>query len=417
MRLWDYLSARMERYADRVAFANAGLTYADILRIGKPQRREREFRLCEGKTREETALAVLCCLAEGDVAVPVSLEYGANSHEYIRQTVATTKTSPNDLAFVMFTSGTTGKPKGVMLTDENICANLDAIGTYFDLRGCESICIARPLVHIAVLTGELLYALINGLTVYFYEEAFMPQRLLAYIERHGIEVMCGTPTLLSALSKVSTDRDVVLKVCAISGEILTENTARQLSTAFPNTEFYNVYGLTEHSPRVSALLPHEFAAHPGSVGKPISGVEIKIQDGELLVKSQSIMKGYLDDRQSTQAKVKDGWLYTADAAHTDIDGYIYIEGRKDNMIIRSGLNIYPEEIERAAMEMCGIEDCVVFGEASEYGTVICLKYVGDIEPQSLRKLLLKSLHASNMPNKIERVEKLPRTASGKKLRK
>jgi acyl-CoA synthetase (AMP-forming)/AMP-acid ligase II len=317
----------------------------------------------------------------------------------------------------MFTSGTTGNPKGVMLTHENIISNLQYIETYFDLRGLKTICVARPLVHIAVLTGEVLYALCCGLTIYFYEETFMPQRLLTFFQHKNIDVFCATPTLYQTLAIIANDKAFPIKVGVLSGEVLTRRTSENITKAFHNTRFYNVYGLTEHSPRVSALLPNDFVGKPGSVGKTIGNVELKIVDGELWVRSASVMKGYYLDTVNTQEKLQDGWLRTGDSAHFDKDGYLYIDGRKDGMLIKAGINVYPEEIENVVKEILGIDDCLVFGEFTDMGTVICMKYIGDLDIKELRKQLIGKLNPNIVPSKIEKVEELARTMSGKKLRR
>lgn len=416
MTLWQYLKSRMQPFANRVAFARSQITYADILRLECLPRGKQKLRLCEGNTREEQALAILRCIAEGDAAVPITKEYGDTTCAAIQKFVQENRADTTDLTFVMFTSGTTGKPKGVMLTHENICTNLEYIRSYFRLEECKKICIARPLVHIAVLVGELLCALCCGVTVHFYEEAFMPKRLIAYCAANDIHVLCGTPTLYRALARARTAGEFPVKIAVLSGEILCEQAAREIAAAFPYTRFYNVYGLTEHSPRVSALLPHEFCVRPHSVGKPIGNVQVRLQDGELLVKSPCVMKGYLGDEERTRAKVQDGWLHTGDRAHFDPDGYLYIDGRTDDMIIRGGINVYPEEIEAAACRHAGVRDCVVNGRESENGTIIRLQYEGTIGPNELRKFLLQQLNPNIVPATIERVQTLARTPSGKKVR-
>ena len=418
MTLRAYLKQKMSAYKGRIAFAGTELTYGDLLEFGKQKSEKKKLVICEGKTREEQAIGIIRCIFEGDVAVPVSAEYGAKNYGYIRQKISEeNKEDITDLAFLMFTSGTTGVPKGVMLTDENIIANLEYISGYFDLSRCRKICIARPLVHIAVLTGELLYALCNGLTVYFYVEPFMPKRLMSFLVKNKIDVFCATPTLYSALARSNVNHACPIKVGAISGEVLSESAGRIISDTFPHARFYNVYGLTEHSPRVSALLPDEFKARPNSIGKPIGGVTAKIENGELLIQSRCVMKGYFRDELQTAAKLRDGWLHTGDMAHADADGYLYIDGRKDNMIIRSGINIYPEEIELAVKECSGIEDCVAYGENTERGVVVCLKYVGKMPSEELRRRLIGALNPVIVPNRIEQVERIERTASGKKVRK
>ena len=305
MTLWEYLKSKMKRYSDRVALGNSGVTYKDLLNLPERGERGRCFVLCEGKTREDQTLNILTCLAEGNVAVPITKEYGQKYCEHIQNVVSNSQQiSSDDLAFLMFTSGTTGKPKGVMLTHENIISNLQYIETYFDLLGLKTICVARPLVHVAVLTGEILYALCCGLTIYFYEDTFMPHRLLTFFQQKDIDVFCATPTLYQALTIVAKDKTFPIKVGVLSGEVLTNHTSKILSKSFPSTKFYNVYGLTEHSPRVSALLPDDFAKRSGSVGKAIGDVKLKIIDGELWVRSASVMKGYYLDKANTQKKIQ-----------------------------------------------------------------------------------------------------------------
>lgn len=417
MKLWEYLREKMLPHADKVAFARSGITYRELSEWNE-QKNIGALRVCTGANREEQAISILRCIAAGDVAVPASLEYGAKQYCRIAEAVTENRELYPELAFLMFTSGTTGKPKGVMLSDRNIITNLEYIDGYFRIEGLRSICIARPLLHIAVLTGELLYALCKGLTIYFYEESFMPRRLLAFLEQNKIDVFCATPTLYATLAKAKHTELFPVKVSALSGEVLSVQAGDFLSENFPQTAFYNVYGLTEHSPRVSALLPEEFKKKPNSIGRPIGGAEMKIEDGELLVRSPCVMEGYFQDDAATREKIRDGWLHTGDMAHADEDGYYYIDGRKDDMIIRAGLNIYPAEIENAAKDCSGVEDCIAFGRKTEEGnTEIVLKYEGRAVPALLRRELVQKLNPHAMPNKFEQVEKLERTPSGKKVRK
>lgn len=413
MTLWSYLVARMRPYAERIAFNDSRTTYGELLRFESPSS-ARRLRLCTGATREEQAIAVLRCIAEGDVAVPLSPEYGTKHAESIAAAVRQPQEPTDGLAFVAFTSGTTGAPKGVMLTDDNIVNVLENTATYFRLENCRTICIGRPLEHIAVLTGELLYALCNGLTVHFFEEPFMPKRLISFLTRRRIDVFCATPTLYRALAKAGGARG--LRVGVVSGEVLQKSVGRLMTQAFPDTAFYNVYGLTEHGPRVSALPPDQFRLRPDSVGKPIGNVEVRIEDGELLVRSPCVMRGYYGDAAATAEKTAGGWLHTGDGAHFDGDGYLYIDGRKDDMIIRAGLNVYPETIEQAA-KACGVDDCVAAGETTENGTRIVLRYTGSVDPSDLKKRLAAALPPSLAPNRIERVAAVARTPSGKKVRR
>ena len=413
MKLWTYLKQKMAPFASRTAFAGSGVRYGDLLAMEEGGRGGK-LRICTGSTREEQALAILRCLADHDVAVPVSPEYGEGQARKVGQLVAEAGEDLEDLAFVMFTSGTTGEPKGVMLTDENLIANLDGIASYFRLEGAERICIARPLSHIAVITGELLYALCCGLTLHFYEEAFMPRRLLSFLRARRAEVFCGTPTLF--LARAAEKGDWPVRISALSGEILTAGAAQKLAERFPETAFYHVYGLTEHSPRALALPPEQFGKKPGSIGLPMPGVEAEIREGELVLRSPCVMKGYFRNEAATREKLREGWLFTGDAAHQDEDGCFYIDGRKDSMMIRAGLNIYPEEIEGAARACPGVEDCTARQEREEVQTRICLDYTGEAEPSKVRKFLLGKLNPHAAPDLIRKVSSLPRTPSGKKKR-
>lgn len=415
MKLWEYMQGKMQAYAQRAAFAGSGITYADLLALKETGDGGR-LKLCEGSTREEQALAILKCIAGGDVAVPVASDYGIKQYDFVRETVKCDSQIYDELAFLMFTSGTTGTPKGVMLTHENIITNLEYISSYFDLKDAKSICIGRPLVHIAVLTGELLYGLINGLRIYFYEEAFMPSRLISCLTENRIEVFCATPTLYSSLAHCMSKATPPIKVAAISGERLTKNTAAFISDRFPETRFYNVYGLTEHSPRVSALLPQEFIKKAGSVGKPIGDEQMTIEHGELLVKSPCVMKGYYKYEQKN--KVKNGWLYTGDVAHTDEEGYYYIDGRKDDMMIRAGVNIFPQEIENVLKTFPGVEECQAYGVDDErYGQKVCVKVKGEVALSELRKFAAKNLPAHLVPNEYCLSDGFCYTPSGKLKRR
>ena len=375
MKLWDYLKSKMEKYKGKIAFPSLNITYDELLSLGSNQS-DKRLVICEGESREIQAFNIIKTISEGNVVVPVSKEYGERNYQYITNLIESSNDEDiADLSFIMFTSGTTGLPKGVMLTDENIITNLEYIASYFDISECKRICIARPLLHIAVLTGELLYGLINGLAIYFYEEPFMPKRLLSYFDKHQIDVFGATPTLYQKLAD-SYCGNFPIKVGVISGEVLTKRVSEEIFNIFANTKFYNVYGLTEHSPRVTALLPHEFNLKHNSVGKPIGDVEVKIVDDELLINSHCVMKGYFKDKDKTDKKIIDGWLHTGDQAYMDNDGYIYILGRKDNMIIKAGLNIYPEEIELAVKELKLVDDVLVYGISTDNGLIICLDYVG-----------------------------------------
>ena len=417
--IWYELKLRMAAYLEKTAFPNSGMTFGDLIR-------ETEERACsinsagrlipaEGETLQEQAINILAILASGNIAVPVTNRYGEKYYKGVLKSFAGDTKIYRDLAFVMFTSGTTGKPKGVMLTHENIISNLKGIESYFPVNETDRILIARPLVHIAVLTGELLYGLWRGAEICFYEAPFSAERIMKTLFEQKASVFCSTPTMFLHLVHYASDYTLDhLRLCVTSGEKLTKTAAFKIKGTFPSCAFFNVYGLTENSPRVTYLLPQYYLEKAGSVGVPLPNTELKISCGELLVHSLSVMKGYYNQDGLIDEKLRDGWLHTGDMAEKDSDGFYYILGRKDDMIIRAGLNIYPQEIEGILINMLGIQACKAYGEEDErFGEKVCLQYVGNKDVKEVRQYLLSNLPSHLMPQKIERADSLELTLSGK----
>ncbi|MFA5676568.1 MAG: class I adenylate-forming enzyme family protein, partial [Christensenellales bacterium] len=365
--LWDKLQKRMLSFSGRIAFSDEGLTYKELVNtaLEKASGIQGAGRLiaASGATFFEQAINILAILASGNVAVPVTTHYGEKYFKKVHSIIESDNKSYEDLAFIMFTSGTTGTPKGVMLTHSNIVSNLKGIQSYFPVRETDRILISRPLVHIAVLTGELLYGLWQGAEISFFGQPFNAGRLASTIGESGATVFCSTPTMFMHLARYADEKAFSkLRLCVTSGERLTEQAADEIKKTFPFCDFFNVYGLTENSPRVSFLSPEFYATKPGSAGVPLPDTELKIVNGELLVRSPSVMKGYYMQPELTEEKLRGGWLHTGDAARQDNDGFYCILGRKDDMIIRAGMNVYPQEIEAELVGMPGITACRAYGE-------------------------------------------------------
>ena len=411
MNLPEYLRSKMQDFKDCKPFGDSNLTYGELTGLlEKGGRGSGRLRAVKGGPGIVRSLEIFKLIFRNDVAVPLSDNYGEVYGGEIERRIEKYDGEYPGLAFVVFTSGTTGVPKGVMLSEDNILSNLKMIEGYFNLKPRKKILICRPLSHIAVITGELLYGLSRGLEIHFFDGPFNPVRLAEYIQANGIQVLCCTPTMIYYLSKVIKKHS--LETVSLSGERLRENTLSVLSSAFPETEFYNAYGMSEHSPRISALLPRDFFKKPGSAGKPLECVNVKLDNGELCVRSPAVMRGYLDG--GTEEKIKNGWLYTGDSAEIDGEGYLYIKGRKDCMIQRGGVNVYPAEIEGIVSLIPGVELCRAYGEVDRlYGQKICLQVQGGITLEKLRRELLVRLPARLMPQKLEITDKLELTSSGK----
>lgn len=192
-----------------------------------------------------------------------------------------------------------------------------------------------------------------------------------------------------------------------------------MRSVFPDADIYNVYGLTEASPRVSYLPPELFDEYPLSVGFPLSSVSAKINDGELLIKGASVMKGYYGNPEATARVKRSGWLHTGDIAEITDKGLIFIKTRKDNLIIRAGMNIYPQEIENALKSDPRIVEVLAYGEKrTTAGQKVCLKVVTNgLTKSEVFSICKKLLPAYQLPDRIDIVEDIPRNASGKIIRR
>lgn len=335
----------------------------------------------------------------------------------------------NEDAFIFFTSGTTGRPKGIVLSHSNVLSNLDSMCEHVYVNSSDSILIIRPLCHVAVITGELLLSLYMGMKISFFTEIFSPQRILRNLERE-ITVLYATPTILNYLLIYASRYKLFLKIIIISGEKMSDTLADKIRDTFKDVLIYYVYGLTEASPRVSCLMPDKFIKKKGSIGKPIANVICKIVNdenievnigeiGELLVKGPNIMKEYYEDKDLTNRKIKDGWFCTGDLAYIDEDGYIYIKGRKDEMLIKAGINIYPQEIENILMEIDEIKEIVVYGKEDEdYGQKICANIVLNcgVDINKVMENCNKALADYQHLNEIHIVSELKKSAFGKNVR-
>ena len=396
------------------------------------------------------AIALLSCFAAGVTAVPVSIRYGELHMRKIFDNVNPTciiTDKYGDLqviylknnryilpeihpAVIMHTSGTEGYPKGVMLSEQNIYVNLKGIKDYFRIGADDCILITRPLIHCAVMTGEFLISLINGVKIQFCSFKFNPYETVKQIRDNNANVFCGTPTILNVLSRLSKKAAMAsLNKIVISGECLSSYSAKKIRQAFPYARIYHVYGLTEASPRVCHLPPSAFDVAPDHVGVPLKNVKIKIvrddgsdaetgESGRLWVSGESIMLGYYNNEKLTKSVFKDGWLCTGDTAVINKNGYLKILGRADDMIIRSGMNIYPQEIESVIRSDSRVREVLVKGiHHEDRGTELEMIISGSFECiDDIKKLCIKKLPLYQVPSRITLVDDIPKNSSGKLIR-
>lgn len=414
MTLCELLLSKMNNYNDIVVFPQYNITYKKLIYIIKNASKIKEENIIiNDENKLEMSLKILKALNQNKKIIPISYKNN-DLLNYAKENINRSKIK-EEARFIFYTSGSTGIPKGVMLSDKNILNNIIQIDEVLKFNKNDKIILFKDLSHISSITSELIYALYCGCQIVFYNEEFMPQRIKDLVVRYDISYMGTTPTLLSYLEKYGIPTN--LKKIIISGEIIKDSLINKLTKQkYNKIEFFNAYGMTECSPRISILSSQDFFKKPGSVGKALGKTLVKIQSGEITVKSNSIMLGYLNDKDSTNNKIKNKVLFTGDLGEIDDEGYIYVLGRKDDLIIRCGVNIYPKEIENKICDLNIVDDCVVYRENSDkFGNIICLKYVGNITVFELREKLISILPDYKIPNKIFKVEKFNKTVSGKKI--
>jgi long-chain acyl-CoA synthetase len=333
----------------------------------------------------------------------------------------------DDTAVILYTSGTTGKPKGAELTHANLRRNVEIAAGLFDL-GADAVTLgALPLFHSFGQTCGL-NATISGGGVLTLIPRFDPVKALEIIQRDRVTVFEGVPTMYAAILNVP-DADSYdtssLKICVSGGAALPVEVLRGFEDKF-GCKVLEGYGLSETSPVASFNHP-ERERKPGSIGTPIEGVEMKLADesngvGEIAIRGHNVMKGYWRNPESTADVMRDGWFHTGDMAQVDSDGYFFIVDRKKDMIIRGGYNVYPREIEEVLYEHPAVREAAVVGVphgelGEEVGAAVVLKEGAQADAQELQAFVKEQVAAYKYPRHIWFVDELPKGPTGKILKR
>ena len=341
-----------------------------------------------------------------------------------------------DPAALIFTAGTAGSPKAAILTHGSLRANLDQIQSHPGralLPGDVSYGVL-PLFHVFGLNVVLGLSLMAGAAVLMVER-FHAEEALADIPAHGVSLLAGAPTLFAALTAAGAGHERALdrvRLCVSGASALDREVAQEFEAVF-GKPLWQGYGLTEASPVVTSSVIGG-VAKPGSVGVPVPGVEVRIVDedgedafvgdsGELWVRGPNVFGGYWDNPEATAAVlVEDGWLRTGDVAVADEDGYLYLVDRSKDLIIVSGFNVYPAEVEHALREHPEVADAAVIaqpdpvtGEAVHAFVVAADGHRPDAA--ALQQWCRAHLAGYKCPAAIEVVKEIPRGLGGKLLRR
>jgi long-chain acyl-CoA synthetase len=337
-----------------------------------------------------------------------------------------------EVAIILYTSGTTGKPKGAMLSHKNIYSNAMDVGSYLKMNEEDRVITALPMFHVFCLTVVLNAPLMTGATLLIVPR-FSPKDIFALSKEYEPTVFAGVPTMYNFLYQYpeGNPEDLSsLRLCISGGASLPVALLKNFEKKF-NVMISEGYGLSEASP-VTCFNPLDRPRKPGSIGTSIMNIDNKVVDelgdevpvgqvGELIVRGPNVMKGYYKMEEETAAAIRDGWLFTGDLARMDEDGYFYIVDRKKELIIVGGYNVYPREVEEVLYNHPQIVEAAVIGvpdpEMGEAVSCYVVKNDPSLTEEAVKEYCKEHLAKYKLPSHIEFLEELPKNTTGKILRR
>ncbi|MDD5035329.1 MAG: long-chain fatty acid--CoA ligase [Methylococcaceae bacterium] len=340
-----------------------------------------------------------------------------------------------DIAAILYTSGTTGKPKGAMLTHANLLANTSSVQEAMQFRpGEDTVLVVLPMFHAFAATVGMLSTLFCGCTIAPLVR-FEPELVARTIHETRATIFLGVPSMFTLLLRLKPESVALLeslRFCVSGGAALPVEVLQRFEALFGKT-IYEGDGPTECSP-VTCVNPNGGPTKPGTVGLPIPGVEMRIvgevgvepllsgQVGEIAVRGPNVMKGYWNRPDDTREAFRDGWFLTGDLGTEDEDGYFSIVDRKKDLIIVNGMNVYPRVIEEVLYRFPAIREAAVVGEPHDLHGEIPIAYVSLLSSDGaseadIRAYCREHLGRHEIPRKIFILEELPKTATGKILKR
>lgn len=334
---------------------------------------------------------------------------------------------PHDSALILYTSGTTGEPKGAVLTHVNLAQFPIVMGTMHRTDASEVWGCLLPMSHVSgpIYCNEIID---KGSSMVIFDQ-LNPATLLEGIAHNRVTIFHGVPIhfqlLLSAKNRAEFDLSAV-RMAGLMGTTIPVSLMHAVKSLLPHAQVIQGYGLTETSPLITLTEADRADQKMASIGKAVPGIEINIVDdqghavleGEIITRGPHVMKGYFGKPEATAERIRDGWLYTGDIGRCDDDGYYYHLGRKDDMIITGGLNVYPAEVENTLCDHPSVREAAVFamedtGRGQAIGAAVVIQEGQSITDKELLAFLRKHLAAFKVPQRLKTVEALPRTATGK----
>ena len=345
-------------------------------------------------------------------------------------------TDADDTAVILYTSGTTGQPKGAELTHLNVLLNARLSDTMYPRSDADVHLITLPLFHSFGQNVQMNAGFYNRATLVLLPR-FTPEAALNMMETHSVTLFAGVPTMYWALlnfpeaEKFDLEKIAQnLRMCFAGGSPLPVEVIKGFEAKF-STKIIEGYGLSETSP-IATFNKHD-ASRAGSVGFPVWGVQVRIVDengndvgegelGEIIIRGHNIMKGYYKRPEATEAAIKNGWFYSGDVGRRDAEGYLYIADRVKDMILRGGFNVYPRELEEVLMTHEAVSLCAVVGIPCEENGEEVKAFIVKKDGAAVSEIEIVEWCKTNMasykyPRFVEFRETLPMTATGKILKR
>lgn len=339
--------------------------------------------------------------------------------------------SAHDLAVIVYTSGTTGHPKGAMLTHGNLLHNVESCRKVLHVVSFDRFVLLLPMFHSFMMTVCMLLPLLTGGSIVMVRGLTQQKAMLQEIITNRGSVLPAMASLFRALAGLPPEVKLPLRLCISGAGPLPAEILRMFNKRFPEIPLIEGYGLSEASPVVS-VNPIEGPWKAGSIGVPIHGVEISVQDdagnelpvgeeGEICVRGGNVMAGYWNNPSATEAAMRGEWLLTGDIGKRDADGYHYITDRKKDMLKPNGMNVYPREIEEVIYKFPGIREAAVIGEPCDRRGERALAFVSlddsvTFDERALIAFLKEHLADYKVPRSAIVLPALPRNATGKILK-
>jgi long-chain acyl-CoA synthetase len=406
-----------------------------------------------------TGLEHVIVVRPDDAREPVVVPTGVESYDELMSTARTSddndlpraEINTDDNATIFYTSGTTGKPKGALGTQRNICTNLFSLG-FLATRGQlmtrepaepeapsgtqNAYLLSVPLFHATGCHSILVANTATGGKIVMMRR-WNPERALELIERERITIFGGVPTMAWQVlnSPDFTIRDTSsVRSVAYGGAPAPPELVRRIKQQFPDGNASNGYGLTETSSVTSMNSGDDYVRKPESCGPPVPVCDVRVVDpdgrdvptgepGELWIKGPNVVKGYWNKPEATAGTFSNGWLHTGDVARLDDEGFIFIVDRAKDMVIRGGENVYSAEVEAALFEHPAVADAAVIGIphevlGEEVGAVVVLRPGETVTAEEMRAHVAERIASFKVPAHIWfRAEPLPRNPAGKVLKR